>query len=110
MFCWSVQLTSVGKLGSCQFSNNVCPEVASPTALCQASSPNPFQFPGGVVGLPAGITGYYALALYWAPTSCLPKANPSPGGFCSEYTYVSDTIWFHPTFSSFSRASAFFFL
>lgn len=84
-----LQLTSVTNIGTCGYSNGNCSVVSDVSTFCTTPALKPLTYNGGLVGLPAGYTGYYALAMYWAPSSCLPKTNPSPGGFCSPYTYVS---------------------
>jgi len=73
-----LQLTSVTNIGTCGYSNGICPLVSNISTFCSTPALKPLTYNGGVVGLPAGYTGYYALAMYWAPSSCLPKTNPSP--------------------------------
>lgn len=73
-------------IGVCGYSNNKCPLTLG-SSFCETNTSQIFN--GGLVGIQPGYTGYYALALYWAPTSCSPTVayNPS-SGFCSAYTLV----------------------
>ncbi|GAQ83825.1 hypothetical protein KFL_001630220 [Klebsormidium nitens] len=70
-------------VGVCGYSSGKC-NSSSVQDFC-AQNPTALRFNGGLTNAPPGKFGYYALALYWAPTSC--SANSTAGGgFCSSYT------------------------
>lgn len=62
--------------------------------FCVDETLNATTFNGGVTGSPTGQFGYYALALYWAPSSCKPGTQEL-GGFCSEYTQPGNEAYDH---------------
>eukprot|EP00897_Mesotaenium_endlicherianum_P007111 jgi/Mesen1/6428/ME000329S05583 len=77
-------LESVKSIGNCHYGSAKCPVVADVATFCK-TEPSALTYYGGMTNIPPGLFGYLALALYWAPTSCLSNQTTG-GGFCSSYT------------------------
>ncbi|KAK9838855.1 hypothetical protein WJX74_004599 [Apatococcus lobatus] len=80
-------------IGVCGYNTTRCPE-QSVTAFCSntttlAANMTQLKFNGGLSGARGGDFGYYALSLYWPPSTCN-ATIVSNNSFCSQYTLAGN--------------------
>eukprot|EP00898_Chlorokybus_atmophyticus_P002519 jgi/Chlat1/3268/Chrsp22S03440 len=102
------QCQSAGNvIGVCGYSSGKCP-VTTQEEFCSNPSYQPLAFNGGIVGANQGLFGYFAFALYWAPTSCQADSGAG-GGFCSDFTisgsHAASNLVLHGLWPDFGSAA-----